>query len=39
MMSVHTECPNCGMPFDIPTDADRCYCDCGESWDIVETVE
>lgn len=33
---MSTDCPNCGMPFDIPDDADvsRWSCDCGESWEV-----
>jgi len=33
-MTFRKECPNCGMPFDVPDDVERCYCDCGESWEV-----
>ena len=28
------ECPNCGMPFDVPEEADHWSCDCGASWEL-----
>ena len=32
--SVRIECPNCGMPYDVPASLDRWSCDCGESWQL-----
>ena len=32
--SKRIECPNCGMPFDVPTEVDRWSCDCGASWEL-----
>ena len=30
----HIECPNCGMPFDVPEEVDHWSCDCGASWEL-----
>lgn len=32
-MSTRTRC-DCGMVFDVPDGQERCYCDCGKSWNI-----
>jgi len=32
--SKRIECPNCGMPFDVPEEVDHWSCDCGASWKL-----
>lgn len=35
-MSKRITCPDCDMPYDIPTDKDidRWSCDCGANWEV-----
>ena len=32
--SKRVECPNCGMPYDVPVEADAWSCDCGATWEF-----
>jgi len=37
--NIRIECPNCGMPYDVPEHIDHWSCDCGESWQVGGDVE